>query len=174
MNESHFMIVHVRLTAGKPFQEVVAGLDRQLGRFDPQAITALAANRNPEEARTKIEKMVGPSGFMLFGAMDHGALLAMVGQKRKAIQYTIGNPLFAIQMTEHDIRAGLYAPLRVLVYENDEGQVELEYDKPSSLFGQLNDERVKSVAAMLDRKLADLLALAADLPAVCESCTLAD
>jgi len=120
-----------------------------------------------------IEKMVGPSDFMTFGTIDHGALLVMVGQNRKAVQYTIGNPLFALQMTEHDVRAGLYAPLRVLVHENDEGQVELEYDKPSSLFGQLNDDRIKSAAAMLDRKLADVLCLAAELPAVCESCTLA-
>jgi uncharacterized protein (DUF302 family) len=174
MNESQFMVAHVRLTTGKLFQEVAEALERELGRFDPQAIPALATNTNPKEARTKIEEMVGPSGFMLFGTIDHGALLAMVGRKRKAIQFTIGNPLFALQMTEQDIRAGLYAPLKVLVYENDQGRVELEYDKPSSLFGQLNDERVRNVAAMLDRKLADLLSRAADSPALCESCTLAD
>jgi uncharacterized protein (DUF302 family) len=174
MNESHFTATHVRLTTGRPFQEVAAALERELGRFDPQAISALATTTNPTAVRTKVEGMVGPSGFMLFGTIDHGALLALAGQKRKAILYTIGNPLFALQMTEHDVRAGLYAPLRVLVYENDKGRVELEYDKPSTLFGQINDERVRNVAAMLDRKLADLLTLAADSPALCESCTLTD
>jgi uncharacterized protein (DUF302 family) len=173
MNESHVMIVHVRFTTSKPFREVAAALERELGRFDPQAISALATIGNPEEARKKIEAMVGPSGFMLFGTIDHGALLAIAGQKRKAIQYVVGNPLFALQMTKHDVRAGLYAPLRVLVYENDEGRVELEYDKPSSLFGQLNDERVLNVAAMLDRKLEDLVRAAADSQ-LCESCTLGD
>jgi hypothetical protein len=39
-------------------------------------------------------------------------------------------------MTQHDIRASLYAPLRVLIYENEEGKTCVEYDKPSSLFGQ--------------------------------------
>jgi uncharacterized protein (DUF302 family) len=56
-------------------------------------------------------------------------------------------------MTQHDIRAGLYAPLRVLLYEDDEGKSCVEYDKPSSLLGQFGNAEVTKVAAMLDRKL---------------------
>jgi len=102
--------------------------------------------------------MAGSSGFMLFGTMDHGALLSLFGVKTKAIQYVLGNPLIAIQMTQHNLAAGLYAPLRVLVYEDDRGRTCLEYDKPSSLFGQFNDDRITTVASLLDRKLEDLIA----------------
>ena len=63
-------------------------------------------------------------------------------------------------MTRHNLAAGLYAPLRVLVYEDDRGRTCLEYDKPSSLFGQFNDDRIASVASVLDRKLEDLIAKA--------------
>ena len=104
--------------------------------------------------------MAGPSGFLLFGTTDHGALLRIVGQKRKAIQYVVGNPLFALQMTQHDIRAGLYAPLRVLLYEDDRGRTCLEYDKPSSLFGQFQNDRISPTAPMLDKKLEDLVTTA--------------
>ena len=90
---------------------------------------------------------------------DHGALLRIVGQKRKAIQYVVGNPLFALQMTQHDIRASLYAPLRVLIYECTDGKTCLEYDTPSSLFGQFNNDGIKPVAAMLDKKLEALVAI---------------
>jgi hypothetical protein len=62
----------------------------------------------------------------------------------------------------------------MLVYENDEGRVELEYDKPSSLLRPVNDEGVRKVAAMLDQKLAALVSLAANSPAICESCPLAN
>ena len=78
--------------------------------------------------------------------------------KTKAIQYVLGNPLIAVQMTQHNLAAGLYAPLRVLVYEDDRGRTCLEYDKPSSLFGQFNDDRITTVAGLLDRKLEDLIA----------------
>ena len=160
MNDSRFTVDHVRLETDKPFEDVAKAFERQLGRFDPDVAKPLIAGGDIEEARAKIEAMAGPSGFMLFGTNDHGALLRLVGQKRKAIQYVVGNPLFALQMTQHDIRAGLYAPLRVLIYENEAGKTCVEYDKPSSLFGQFNDDRIAPVGGMLDRKLEALVAAA--------------
>jgi uncharacterized protein (DUF302 family) len=134
--------------------------EQQLGRFNPEVYESLAAGEDTEKARAKIEAMVGPSGFVLFRTSDHGALLRLAGQKKKAIQYLVGNPLFAIQMTQHDIRASLYAPLRVLLYENEPGKTCVEYDRPSSLFGQFGNAKVTEVAAMLDRKLEQLVARA--------------
>jgi uncharacterized protein (DUF302 family) len=75
------------------------------------------------------------------------------------VQYLVGNPLFAVEMTRHAIGAALYAPLRVLIYEDEPGTC-IEYDLPSSLFGQFEDERVDRVALSLDGKLADLVAKA--------------
>jgi hypothetical protein len=44
-----------------------------------------------------------------------------IGEESSAIhdraiqtQYIVGNPLIAIQMAQHNLAAGLYAPLRVL------------------------------------------------------------
>jgi uncharacterized protein (DUF302 family) len=159
MNDSRFTVDHVRLATDKPFEEVTRAFERQLGRFDPAVYQSLAASGDAEGTRAKIEAMAGPSGFMLFSTNDHGALLRLAGQKRKAIQYVVGNPLFALQMTQHDIRASLYAPLRVLLYETEDGKTCLEYDRPSSLFGQFGD-RIRPTAAMLDRKLEALVATA--------------
>src|SRR5262245_12639140 len=122
MSETRFTVDHVRVTTDRPFEDVRADFERQLGRFDPEVYRALAAAEEAEAARARIEGMAGPSGFMLFGTNDHGSLLRLAGQKRKAIQYVVGNPLFALQMTRHDVRAALYAPLRVLLYEDDEGR----------------------------------------------------
>jgi hypothetical protein len=49
----------------------------------------------------------------------------------------------------------------VLIYENEEGKTIVEYDKPSSLFGQFGNAKVTEVATMLDRKLEKLVAKAA-------------
>jgi uncharacterized protein (DUF302 family) len=160
MNDSRFTVDHVSMVNDKPFEEVSEAFERQLGRFDPDVAKSLIAGGDTEEARAKIEAMAGPSGFMLFGTNDHGAVLRLAGQKRKAIQYVVGNPLIALQMTQHDIRASLYAPLRVLLYENEEGKTCVEYDRPSSLFGQFGNDRISPTAAMLDRKLEALVAAA--------------
>ena len=95
---------------------------------------------------------------MIIQIIDHGADLLMVGQRRKAKQYLIGNPLLAIQVNRYDIRAALYAPLRVLVYEDEGGKTCVDYDRPSSLFGQFGNPKVTEVAIMLDRKLEQLVA----------------
>jgi uncharacterized protein (DUF302 family) len=162
MNDSRFVVDHVRLETNKPFEEVAKALERQLGTFDPDVRKVATESGDTEAAKAKIEAMAGPSGFMLFGTTDHGALLRIVGQKRKAVQYVVGNPLFALQMTQHDIRAGLYAPLRVLLYEDERGRTCLEYDRPSSLFGQFGDDRISPTAALLDRKLEALVAAAVE------------
>ena len=157
MSGNHITVDHVRRTTDKPFGDVTTVFERQLGRFEPGVYQALAAGGDAEGARAKIEAMAGPSGFMLFASHNHGALLRLAGQKRKAIQYVVGNPLFALQMTQHDFRASLYAPLRVLIYEDDEGKTCVEYDRPSSLFGQFGNDRISPTAVMLDRKLEALV-----------------
>jgi uncharacterized protein (DUF302 family) len=160
MTDTTFTVAHIRRTTDKPFDDVTKAVERQLGRFDPAVYQALATNGDAAAAKAKIEAMVGPSGFMLFATHNHGALLRLAGQKHKAVQYIVGNPLFALQMTQHDIRASLYAPLRVLVYENDQGKTCVEYDRPSSLFGQFGNDRISPTAAMLDTKLEALVATA--------------
>jgi hypothetical protein len=69
---------------------------------------------------------------------------------------------------EHGIRtepatlvAGLYAPLRVILYETENGGSRLEYDLPSSLFAQFDDDCVNEVARGLDDALKRALTTAA-------------
>jgi uncharacterized protein (DUF302 family) len=151
-------IEHVHVETGKPFGEVAAALEARMGKFDPAVYEELRSGADADAVRGRLEGMAGPSGFMLFRTSDHGALLRLAGQTKKAVQYLLGNPLFAVRMTQHDIRAGLYAPLRVLVYEDEGGKTCVEYDRPSSLFGQFGNASVTEVATMLDRKLERLVA----------------
>ena len=160
MNITRVTVEHVCVVADAPFDKVAKAFEEQLGQFDPNVYKSLKEGKDADSVRAQIEKMAGPSGFMLFKTSDHGALLRLAGQKKKALQYLVGNPLFALQMTQRDIRAGLYAPLRVLIYEDEQGKTSVEYDKPSSLFGQFGNAKVTDVAVMLDRKLEQLIAKA--------------
>jgi hypothetical protein len=55
-----------------------------------------------------------------------------------------------------------YAPLRIILYEEEQGQAVFEYDLPSSLFGQFGDDRVTAVGLELDAELESALTNAAD------------
>jgi uncharacterized protein (DUF302 family) len=151
--ESHQVVA---LASG--FEKFTQKLVALLGHLD--AAILARAGTEPEYVRDQLRKMGGEQDLMLFGTLDHGTGLVLMGGPRKARQYTIGNPLVAIQMTQHDIRAGLYAPLRVLVYEAADHIAYAEYDLPSALFGQFGNAAVTAVAQELDEKLRQLLAKA--------------
>ncbi|WP_269149863.1 DUF302 domain-containing protein [Xanthobacter oligotrophicus] len=85
----------------------------------------------------------------------------MLGQKQNAAQFVIGNVLIATQMTSRNAAAGLYAPLRIMLYETAAGTAVFEYDRPSDLFGQYGNREVTEIAGSLDRKIFDVLVTAA-------------
>lgn len=161
MGQALVNVTHVQLTLSKGFAEFSAAFERQLGRFDPSVLAGLDAAGGPQTVRSQIEAMTGSSGLMLFQTHNHGLALRIAGHPAKAVQYVVGNPLIAIEMTQHVLGAALYAPLRVLVYEAQEGTTCVEYDLPSSRFGLFGNEQVDEVARSLDQKMEALIAAAA-------------
>lgn len=150
-------IVHVTIACGRPFETVRDALLKDVPALDPHLMkTLMGANA------TEIEKgrTAGPK-LCLFETRDHGALVAVEGHAKKAIQFEIGNPLTAERMTRHRLAAGLYAPLRIVLYEDEQGRAVLEYDLPSSLFNQFGDEGVAKTARELDEELEQVLVAAA-------------
>jgi hypothetical protein len=146
-------VEHVAIEATKPFEAVKAALERIVPQLDARIVVLLQYGES-DRARKELER--GPE-LSIFNSRDHGGLLQIAGQSRKAVQYAIGNPLTASRMTQHQLPASLYAPLRIVLYENEAGHAVFEYDLPSSLFGQFGDDRVTAVARELDASLERVL-----------------
>ena len=66
-------------------------------------------------------------------------------------------PLFALELKQGDILTALYAPLRLLHYENDEGKTCREHDRPSSILVSSGTGRINPFAAERDRKVEALV-----------------
>jgi len=148
LNRRILQIEHVRIDSTKSFAEVEAAFEGTVPQLDPSIADALA---DGEEKRA--ETLARRSDLFLFLKRDHGALLKITGEQRKAVQYEIGNPFTATKMTRRELPAALYAPLRVVLYENATGGATFEYDQPSTLFGQFGDETVAEVGRELDGEL---------------------
>ena len=148
---------HIVIKSKKPFAAVRNALEQSVPRLDAE-VPALIAGGDTERLRQRLEVAADLSIFLQF---DHGALLRLYGKPRKAVQYLIGNPLTASTMTRYGLAAGLYVPLRVILYETDDGGSCFEYDLPSSLLGQFGDDRITDVARSLDVKLGKALSAAA-------------
>jgi uncharacterized protein (DUF302 family) len=149
---------HNEHISSRPFEEVVNAFESAVGSVEESGFPGLlAATKNAEEFETRVRSREGTSGFMRFLTVDHGAWLARIGLNAKARMYTIGNPLIAQTMLEHDIAAGLNVPERLMIYEDAASRTtRLTYDLPSSLMSGLQNEKVAAGAKKLDAKLIAL------------------
>jgi uncharacterized protein (DUF302 family) len=154
---------HVHVSA-RSFEEVIAAFEAAVGSVEGGVLgRELEAMRDASDFEARIRSHEGPSGFMRFQTIDHGAGLSALGivAGAKARLYIIGNPLIARTMIRHDLGAGLNVPVRVLIYEDPpSGEVRLAYDLPSSLMSGLRNSDVDAAARHLDAKLVALAELA--------------
>jgi uncharacterized protein (DUF302 family) len=153
-----FTVHHNEHVSSRSFEEVVSAFESAVGSVEDTGFPALlASTKSVEEFESRVKSREGLSGFMRFLTVDHGAWLARIGLNAKARMYTIGNPLIARTMLEHDIVTGLNVPVRLMIYEDAVSRtVRLTYDLPSSLMSGLQNENVTAAAKKLDAKLIAL------------------
>ena len=145
----------VRILVDTPlsFDRVSRRLKAEMGNADTPQILALAkaAHTELEFADEVTKRYVGRSGFMLFAEIDHGTWLTAFGIHRRSARWVLGNPLIAVTMIRHDITAGLFAPVELLITEHEDGEgTNIVYIRPSSL-------PLRQAAEILDTKPAALV-----------------
>ncbi len=152
---------HNEHVSSRSFDEVVRAFEAAVGSVENIGLEALSAStKSADEFESQVKSRESTSGFMRFFTVDHGAWMARVGLNARARVYTIGNPLIARTMLEHDIAAGLNVPVRLMIYEDPVSRTtRLTYDLPSSLMSGLKNKKVDAAAKKLDAKL---IALAVD------------
>jgi uncharacterized protein (DUF302 family) len=122
---------------------------------------AIGTTVTEENFAELFKSLLGEHDFMLFFEIDHSVWLPAFGIKRKAIRWIFGNPLIAITMMKHDIRAGLFAPVEILLFENDSGKGStVIYDLPSSLMVTDKNPELLKAALASDRKLQNVISQA--------------
>ncbi|MGH3967282.1 MAG: DUF302 domain-containing protein, partial [Mycobacterium sp.] len=144
--------------SNKSYDELVGALLADVGQQPVPIEDLVAALGSWDSLRAEVESRVGPSGFMLFSLFDHGGWIKQAGIDRKVLRVIIGNPLIAITMLRHDVTAGLFAPVELLLVEQDDGHSSLIYVKPSSLMVIEHNPPLLAAAQQLDSKLYALAA----------------
>jgi uncharacterized protein (DUF302 family) len=152
----------VRVTHQSPlsFDQVLSNLRARVGDTTVANIVELGTEPGSTEAfEKKVQKYVGESGFMLFAQIDHGRWIAKYGIKRRLLRWIFGNPVVAITMIRHDPTAGLFAPVELLLAEDDDGAgCSVTYVRPSSLIAIAGNPELLTAAETLDAKVEALIA----------------
>lgn len=155
-SEIPFGGVRVHYDSAKDYEQLATALLADIGQQPVPINDIAAATGSWESYRAAVESYVGPSGFMLFALIDHGGWITKAGIDRKALRVILGNPLIAITMLRHDVSAGLFAPVELLLLDQTDGHSSLTYVKPSSLMVVQDNPELLSAAQELDAKLAAL------------------
>jgi hypothetical protein len=156
-SENPVFITHRQTLLQSKYEAFTEKLESTLNFLNPEYAGGVISE--PKKVELYLQSLEGSVDLIIFNIENHGALLNIYNKLRKAKQYVIGNPLIAIQMTSYDVRAALYAPLRIIVYEDDSGKAFAEYDLPSSLFGQFGNDKILQVARGLDAKLFNVISI---------------
>lgn len=158
---TQLIIEHIVVTSERSYEQVIEALEAQLGQranWDEAQHVLITIGATFEQAAQLFEQHLGTSGFTIFGKLDPGDLLTRSGKPTRAVQYAVGNPLLAIQMIQHSSEAALYAPLRLVVYENGAGKAVVAYERFTSQLAQYSHPEIAQVSQLVEQKLEELVA----------------
>jgi uncharacterized protein (DUF302 family) len=155
--------IRVQVDTSTGFATVCNRLRALMGRATILDLVELATEpiSEAEFADLVNERYIGRSGFTLFYEIDHGGWISKFDIHRRTLRLILGNPLVAIALIRHDLTAGLFAPLEILVTEHEGPQgTNVTYILPSSLILIEENAALRAVAESLDERLSSLVASA--------------
>lgn len=137
------------------YDALIAAFESELGHFDPAIANSLIQKKAPwEQVEEAMNKMAGPHGLMIFYKADQGKITSLHNGIRQCALYTVGNPLIADRILSIDIRASLYVPFRVCIYNSGDRQgAIIGFDRPSSFLASLQNPALKEFGVLLDSKI---------------------
>lgn len=156
-----FTGTRVAITAPLPFDIVLNRLNQEIQSHGSVTTETLqsSVSGGKEDFIKFFSQNTGPSGFIQFHEIDHTGWVQLfsVGNGLRLKRILLGNPLIAITMLRHDLSAGLFVPVELLLRELGEKSTEVTYVLPSSLIsGTSHDENLKEAAQQLDLKFKTL------------------
>jgi uncharacterized protein (DUF302 family) len=150
-------MTRVDVFTGVGFDDFLTAFEAAAPRYDPVPMQRIVESGGTwDEVRAKVAENA-PNELMVYAKIDGVPLLGVAGHDVKAVEYLLGNHVIAETMFRHDPKALLYAPLRVLIYSDPDGNAVFSMDQPSTAFGSLGIAEVTEVGLSLDRKVANLL-----------------
>jgi uncharacterized protein (DUF302 family) len=145
------------VSTGLTYPALVAAFESTLGRWDPETPMRLVKRQvSWTEVEREVDRAAGPTGLMIIAHVDQGALLSLSGSVKQCSLYLVGNPVIADRILSIDIRACLYVPFRVCLYDDGSANgARIAYDRPSSFLGALERPELIAIGLLLDRKIDD-------------------
>lgn len=147
----------IDIATGVEFDQFITAFEKAAPDFDPDSVRQIVERGGTWDDVLAAAAINAPNDLMVYAKIDGLSLLGLAGHATKAVEYLLGNHTIAETMFRHDPKALLYAPLRLLIYADADGNAVFSMDQPSAAFGSLGIADVTKVGESLDRKVVNLL-----------------
>ena len=98
----------------------------------------------------RLEATLKDKGINPIARVDHAIAAKAVGMELRPTQVLFfGNPKLGTPLMQCDQMAGLDLPMRVLVWEAEDGNTWLGYHSPQSIIDNLNMQNVSDITNMM-------------------------
>jgi uncharacterized protein (DUF302 family) len=105
---------------------------------------------NVSDSLDRLEAILNEKGIKPVARVDHAAAAKSVDMELRPTQVLFfGNPKIGTQLMQSDQRAGLELPMRVLAWEDEDGDTWLAYNSPQSIADRLNMDDVSDATGMM-------------------------
>jgi hypothetical protein len=148
------VIEHVRLDIKSSFDRFTYKLEKALGILKPATLQSLGAT--PASMVCYLNSSCDDNKLLLYNMMVQEDLAEKENKTRMKL-YQLGNPEIMSRMTDNHAGAGLYLPIHLLVYENAQKKVTVEYDLLSSQCAQFNNAALLTDSIALENNLTVLI-----------------
>jgi uncharacterized protein (DUF302 family) len=99
-----------------------------------EGLVIKTSNHSVQETMNRFEKIVRDKGFNIFARVNHAAAAINSGSTLRPTELLIfGNPVLGTKIMQSSQTAGIDLPLKVLIWEDENGAVNLSYNDPSWL-----------------------------------------
>jgi uncharacterized protein (DUF302 family) len=99
-----------------------------------KGLIGIPSNHSVDETVTKLEGILQAKGITLFALVDHSGEAAKPGMKMRPTKLLIfGNPRAGTPVMLAAPSSAIDLPLKILVWEDDQGKVWITYNSPTYL-----------------------------------------
>jgi len=99
----------------------------------------IPSSHSVDETVTKLEGILQAKGITLFALVDHSGEAAKAGMKMRPTKLLIfGNPKAGTPLMLAAPSSAIDLPLKILVWEDDQGKVWITYNRPAYLLTRHN------------------------------------
>jgi len=125
-------------------------------------LVTVQSSASYDETISTLERLVSQNDMMVLSEIDQGNIMSMAGMQLKVTSLFVGNPTVGKKLFEQNHGAGLVVPIRINVYEGEDGNTYVNYFKPSLQLSAYESGKFDELGKMLDEKLGKMTSMLAE------------